>query len=157
MRTKLSTILLILAALMLAACGGGADAPAAAPAPAESAAPAGETLDIVMHDIYFGDTGPTNLVTPISWEVTSGTQVSLNLENMGALQHNWAIVKLGQTVPEPYTGGAENPDLFLFNAGLLNGGESESVTFTAPAPGEYLVICTVAGHYPAMQGKLVVK
>ncbi len=156
MRTKLSTILLILAALMLAACGGGA--PEAAPTAVPMAeAPAGETLEIVMHDIYFGDTGPTNMASPITWEVTSGTQVTLNLVNQGSLQHNWAIVKADQTVPEPYTGGTENPDLLLFNAGVLDGGKTESVTFTAPEPGEYRVICTVAGHYPMMQGTLIVK
>lgn len=156
MRIRLTFFILLLAALTLAACGGGTEAPAPAPAP-ESAPPAGETLNIAMYDMYFGETGPTNLASPISWEVTSGTEVTLNLENKGALQHNWAIVKPGVEVPNPYTGGPDNPDLLLFNAGVLDGGMSETVTFTAPEPGEYLVICTVAGHYPVMQGTLIVK
>ena len=157
MKTKLPVLILIISALILAACGGGSTpdpAPTAVPMPN---IPDAETLEIFMNDIYFGESGPTNLASPIAWEVTSGAEVTLNLENQGALQHNWALVKTGQTVPEPYVGGAENPDLLLFNAGVLDGGKSETVTFTAPEAGEYLVICTVAGHYPAMQGMLTVK
>lgn len=45
----------------------------------------------------------------------------------------------------------------LFKAGVIESGEKGETIFTAPAPGIYTAICTVAGHFPAMQGKLVVE
>ncbi len=65
-------------------------------------------------------------------------------------------MKPGAEVPNPFI-ETEHADRLLFDAGVVDGGGKETVTFTAPEPGEYLVICTVSGHYPIMQGKLVVK
>jgi uncharacterized cupredoxin-like copper-binding protein len=138
---------LVLIALLLAACGGGESTPA--PAPTEPAAGSAQaelaaTLDILMKDIYFGDNSD-NLGNPPVWTVAAGSEVSLNLVNKGGLEHNWAVVKPGSELPKVIT------------AGNLLGGKSLTEPFTAPAAGEYLVICTVAGHYPAMQGKLIVQ
>jgi uncharacterized cupredoxin-like copper-binding protein len=88
--------------------------------------------------------------------VTNGATVTVNLDNQGALQHNWAIVKIGEEVPVPFDVQQHSAKL-LYSTGVVEGGTTATVTFIAPDPGEYLVICTVAGHYPVMQGKLVVK
>ena len=40
---------------------------------------------------------------------------------------------------------------------LLGGGESDEITFTAPAAGEYPFICTFPGHFAIMQGVMTVK
>jgi uncharacterized cupredoxin-like copper-binding protein len=88
--------------------------------------------------------------------VTSGATVTVNLDNQGALQHNWAIVKRGEQVPLPFD-ASQHGDKLLYSTEVLEGGSTASTTFVAPEPGEYLVICTVAGHYPSMQAKLVVK
>jgi hypothetical protein len=72
------------------------------------------------------------------------------------LQHNWAIVTPGEEVPEPFV-PEENMDIVQFDTGLTEPQQTSSSTFTAPEPGEYTVICTVAGHYPFMQGRLIVE
>ena len=135
-------ILLVLAALFLAACGGSDEAATA-------------TIEVVQNDIYFGDS-PDNQENPPTWTVPAGAEVTVNLSNNGALQHNWAVVEQGAEVPTPVDPEAAD-DILLYDTGLLDPGTTATETFTAPAePGEYLVICTVAGHYPAMQGRLIV-
>lgn len=152
-RTGLFVTMLLALGLLLAACGG-SSAPESASPPGDESASASETLNVVMHDIYYGDTND-NQANPPVWTVTGGAQVTVNLDNQGALQHNWAIVKPGVEVPAPFDMEAD-ADLLLYDTGILDGGTQSTATFTAPEPGEYLVICTVAGHYPLMQGKLVV-
>lgn len=145
------SLFLFVLLLLLAACGGDT---AAEPEPVAVEA---ESIAVEMHDIYFGEAN-TNLENPPVWTVSAGAEVSVTLNNLGSLEHNWAVVAMGQEVPVPYTGGAENSDLFYWSADLVPPGESKTYTFTAPTEsGEYLVICTVAGHYPLMQGRLVVE
>ena len=140
-------VIVVIGALVLAACGGSDDT---------SDAPETTTgmINVVMHDIYFGESND-NATNPPVWTVTSGAEVTINLDNQGALQHNWAIVKPGAEVPMPFD-SAQHGDTLLYSTDVLEGGTTASATFTAPEAGEYLVVCTVAGHYPTMQGKLVV-
>ena len=151
-------VVLLLAIGVLAACGGGNDeepaATEAAAAPSAQQAIA-SVLEVAMADLYYGET-PDNLTNPPVWTVKSGEDVQLNMSNNGALQHNWAIVKLGSEVPVPFM-PETNSDILEWDAGLVDPGKQATATFTAPAAGEYQVICTVAGHYPSMQGKLVVQ
>jgi uncharacterized cupredoxin-like copper-binding protein len=114
------------------------------------------TLEVAMHDIYFGEDN-NNLAEPPVWRVPAGAEVAVNLENLGGLDHNWAIVQKDAELPVPFLPD-QNSDLILWAAGVLAAGEKATNTFTAPVElGEYIVICTVAGHYPAMQGRLVVE
>ena len=39
---------------------------------------------------------------------------------------------------------------------LIGGGESDTITFTAPEKGSYTYICTFPGHYGLMKGVLIV-
>ncbi len=122
--------------------------------PTTSVQPAA-ALNVVMNDIYFGETNDNSSNPPI-WTVTSGAAVTVTLENRSlGLQHNWAISKLGEAIPAPFVGG-DQMAVVLLDSGVLDAGQSNTFTFTAPLPGEYTVICTVPGHYPVMQGKLVV-
>jgi uncharacterized cupredoxin-like copper-binding protein len=154
--------LLLIAMLVLAACGGGGDDAPAAEAPASEAPAAGsaqeaiaQVLDVVAGDLYFGET-PDNLANPPVWTVNAGEPFQVNLDNQGGLQHNWAIVNPGTEVPVPFDPAA-NSDVLLWDAGIVEPGQTGSNSFTVNEPGEYTVICTVAGHYPAMQGRLVVE
>ena len=152
---RLTWILGIVALLVVAACGG---SESSAPA-AEPAVPAGESADlrVDMRDIYFGEQA-NNMDNPPVWTVTAGEDVSIELANLGNLDHNWAVVKLGEEVPVPYVGGEEQEALLYYVGDIVPAGSTEIHTFTAPAEiGEYLVICTVPGHYPAMQGRLEVQ
>jgi len=122
--------------------------------PTTSVQPAA-ALNVVMNDIYFGETNDNSSNPPI-WTVTSGAAVTVTLENRSlGLQHNWAISKLGEAIPAPFVGG-DQMAVVLLDSVVLDAGQSNTFTFTAPLPGEYTVICTVPGHYPVMQGKLVV-
>jgi uncharacterized cupredoxin-like copper-binding protein len=146
-RTNLSAlILLLLAAIFLVACGG-SETPAAEE-------PAAVTIQVVQNDIYFGET-PDNQENPPTWTVPAGAEVTVELTNNGTLQHNWAIIEAGAEIPEPFdieTSG----DIVLYDTGHIEPGSTTTATFTAPEAGEYVVICTVAGHYPLMQGRLTV-
>jgi uncharacterized cupredoxin-like copper-binding protein len=151
--------MLLIAMLVLAACGGGRDEAPAEEAPAAAEPSAQEliatTLEVAMGDLYYGET-PDNIANPPVWTVNAGEQVGLTLINNGGLEHDWAIVKPGAEVPVPFDPEA-NADILLWDAGIVAAGETGEKVFTAPEAGEYTVICTVAGHYPSMQGRLVVQ
>ena len=147
---KFSLILAILVMLALTACGGGDDNTDTA-----SSGGTQSSISVIMNDIYFGDSND-NVDNPPSWSVNSGDSVNVQAENQGVLEHNWAIVKADSTLPDTIADPAAVTDMILFDLGEIAGGDSGNNTFTAPAAGEYSVICTVAGHYPVMQGKLVV-
>ncbi len=157
---RLFLVATILSMLMLAACGGSAT-PTPTPPPTPTTAPTAQqviaaTLDVIMHDIYFGDDS-NNIANPPVWRVLAGAEVTVNLDNQGGLEHNWAVVKKGVELPIPFMPD-QNKDLLYWEAGVLQAGQKDSETFTAPSElGEYIVICTVAGHYPAMQGRLIVE
>ena len=40
---------------------------------------------------------------------------------------------------------------------LLGPGESETISFTAPEPGDYQFVCSFPGHFAMMRGIMVVK
>ncbi|MFZ4660498.1 MAG: plastocyanin/azurin family copper-binding protein [Caldilineaceae bacterium] len=171
------TLMLGAVLFVTAACGGAAETPTPAPtntsvpiatlAPTATVAPtpvaptptvatpAAVAFTVAMNDLYFGDTND-NMNNPPVWSVTSDAEVTVTVANRsGGLQHNWAISKLDAVIPQPFVGG-EGLDIVLLDSGVVDAGQSTTITFTAPAVGEYLVICTVPGHYPVMQGKLVV-
>lgn len=112
-------------------------------------------IDVMIHDSYYGESD-TNLTNPPVWNVPANADVILNLENQGNLKHNWAIVKKDAKIPVPYQ-EAQVGDILLYGIGMVYKDSKTTVTFSAPESGEYTVICTVSGHYPTMQGRLVVK
>ena len=82
------------------------------------------------------------------------------------LQHNWVLTAKGRGDDVGQAGikaGADkgwvpdSPDV-LAHTKLLNPGESETITFTAPKEkGDYPYVCTFPGHYTTMKGTLEVK
>ena len=157
MKRSLSIVsALAILVLLLAACGGEASEPtpiAAASAP--SAQEVLSTINVEMHDIYYG-TENNNVEKPPVWNVGAGQQVNMNLANKGALEHSWAVLKKGAEMPMPYTDA--DADKLFYTSGHLKPSEQKAASFTAPTDaGEYIVFCTVPGHYPVMQGRLVVQ
>ena len=145
---KFVSLAVLMLSLLLVACGGGETVE-------EAPASSGASIDVVMNDIYYGDS-PTNAEEPPVWTVPAGAQVSVNMDNNGGLEHNWAIVRADATVPEFYD-DAENRDIILTDTGIVDPNSTFSAAIVAPEEaGEYTIICTVAGHYPSMQGRLVV-
>ena len=114
------------------------------------------SIDVIINDTFYGEED-ANLINPPSWRVSAGADVLIKFENRGTLTHNWAIVKQGAQIPVPFEEG-QSSETLLYHPGMVYGENQSTATFTAPLePGEYQVICTVVGHYPTMQGILVVE
>jgi plastocyanin len=111
-------------------------------------------INVDMYDNFYGEAN-NNLNNPPVWTVQTGADVVATLANHGRRNHNWAIIKSGVTVPIPYDEG-QGGGIILHGMGMVYGNSQTTMTFSAPAAGEYLVICTVSGHYPEMQGRLLV-
>lgn len=108
-------------------------------------------------------------------EVTAGEKVTLTFKHIGQLQkvamgHNVVILKAGTPIP-PFATKAmtatttdyvpadeESKKLIVAHTKVIGGGESDTITFTAPTePGDYPYLCTFPGHFALMQGVLKVK
>lgn len=72
----------------------------------------------------------------------TGSEVTVTLDNTGILEHSWTLV--GQGV-DPLT-ATEADVLGSAGSGVVPGGGNSTFTFTAPAPGAYIYVCTVPGH-----------
>jgi plastocyanin len=130
MRTLLTALALIPAALGLAACGsddkGGGGGPAVT-------FKKGQPVHVKGQEYKFD---PGNIV------IEGGGPTTVEFENSGSLAHNLEIQKNSAKV-------ASSP--------TFQGGETKS--FTADLqPGEYTILCTVGDHAQlGMKGKLTVK
>jgi len=108
--------------------------------------------------------------------VPAGEEITLTLEHTGqlpvnAMGHNVVILKRGEDVRAfgqrvPQAGGSLDNDHLpesmrdrvLAFTDMIGGGETTTVTFTAPEePGENGFLCTFPAHYTTMSGVMVVK
>lgn len=158
----------ILALALIAACGKKEEkTPEAAPqeAPAASApaaAPAGPIQVTGNDQMQFS----TN-----AFEVTSGSEVTLIMTNVGTLPvesmgHNLVILNPGTVVADFGTKAiaaketgyipADSAAVFAHTR-ILGPGQSDTLKFTAPAAGAYPYLCSFPGHFAVMQGVMTVK
>lgn len=92
---------------------------------------------------------------PDLWSIVANGETAFDMVNIGAVEHNWVLIALGSEVEnaadiEALTGGD-----VLWEQDILQGGESATDSFTAPAAGTYQVICSVPGHFDlGMKGTL---
>jgi azurin len=153
----LALVVLTAIAVALTACGGGSSG-------GGSAGGAGSGPIV----IEIASKGEELVFDKTELRVSAGQVVTLRFKNTSAVQqHNWILIKGGDAEAAAIAnagltaGPAANylpadKSNIIAASPLANGNETVEVTFTAPAPGTYLYICTVPGHYPLMQGKLVV-
>ncbi len=96
---------------------------------------------------------------------TNQASIKLTFVNASKInQHNWVLVKAGTkdaVASAGATAGAENAwipagdDRILAHSGLLDPGETEVVSFSAPFVGTYQFVCTFPGHAATMFGDFV--
>jgi azurin len=114
---------------------------------------------------------PEEMLFDVKWfAVEAGKPVQIVLYNPDAMPHNLLVIKPGGlqevgtkagTMPVPADPSAKPyvPDtpLVLQATRLLNWGETDRLSFTAPAAaGEYPFACTFPGHWARMYGVMLV-
>jgi uncharacterized cupredoxin-like copper-binding protein len=131
-RTNIFGIIVLLAVSLLAAC---------------STSPKSIDQSVTMSEFDFD---------PAQISVPAGSQVNLTLVNDGTLAHEFVIIKKDLQITAPFEEDQDEDKIYWENE--VEAGESETETFTAPEePGEYQVICGIAGHLEqGMQGTLTV-
>lgn len=156
----------------LAACGGGApasapaDASASAPSASGGAAPAGSGGDVTLEIASAGDDSKFDKE---ALEAKAGSKITVKFTNNAKpetnKQFNWVLVKKGMQLKVVNDGLTEgeasgyvkpgDPNVIIATK-LLKPGESETVTFDAPEPGQYPYVCTFPGFYTRMRGVLTI-
>lgn len=144
---RLTIGLLAIAAMAFVACGGdddGGSSSTAAPAPTQAAAtqaPAAAASSV-------GVTLTEWALDPADSSVAAG-EVTFAVTNDGAVPHEFAVIRTdSDPTALPVAAGAvdESGLDVVGRTGLIEGGASESVTFTLSA-GSYVLICNVPAHY----------
>jgi uncharacterized cupredoxin-like copper-binding protein len=141
MKIRVLLPILFLCALVVAACGRGAHR--------------GNRIDVETHDLWYGQRND-NINNPPKWRVRSGEPVVVRLRNEGAVPHDFTILRAGVDVPAPFR-VEENEELILYSTDEVGRGETGEFTVPELKPGEYMVICSVLGHFPMMQARLEVE
>jgi len=108
----------------------------------------GVTLNVTATDTGYDST---------TYTVPAGEEVTLNLTNNGGVDHEFAILKLGEQVTIPFSEDDESRIYWELDG--VPAGETKSDTFTAPTePGEYAIVCGIPGHIErGMTATLIVK
>ncbi|NIP28213.1 MAG: multicopper oxidase domain-containing protein [Phycisphaerae bacterium] len=132
---KFTVLVVVLAAmaLLLAACGGGDEESG----PVALSFEGSDTFQFI----------------PASASVSAGDEVEVTFTNTGALEHSWVLVAGDADAATVTDADAINNA----TTGTVAGGETGTVTFTAPDAGTYQFVCTIPGHAAAgMVGTLTV-
>ena len=155
---KFSLLMLLLPGLLLTGCGGGGGDGAAAP-------------DSNMVKVTINSDDQMKFDTELI-EVPAGATVELTLNHVGELPvdvmgHNVVLLKQGIDLHEFALAAARAKETeyipvnrkeeVIVHTRMLGGGESDTITFEAPAPGSYKFICSFPAHYMKMQGDFVVR
>lgn len=105
------------------------------------------------------------------FSVKAGEEVTLTLRHTGKIDkkimgHNFVLLKQGTSIPEfaakaAAAGSSKDwipaGDEVITHTKMIGGGETTTVTFSAPAVGTYDFICSFPGHSGLMKGKFTVK
>ena len=112
--------------------------PAASPPPAGTPATTPDTTPAGTVAVVIGtDEGTQNQFVPDQADVPTGAEVSLTFENMATVPHNLTF----------------GPPINEATSVVVQPGDSETLEFTAPDPGDYEWLCTL---HPGMAGTLTV-
>jgi nitrite reductase (NO-forming) len=125
-RSIICVFIIVLASLFVVACGGDGDSSETETEPV--------TLSFDAEEPF--------AYNPSSASVPAGVRVTINFNNVGALEHTWG---LADSDVDPATATEEDliPGTY---SGAVPQGESTAFSFPALAPGAYQIICTIPGH-----------
>jgi uncharacterized cupredoxin-like copper-binding protein len=132
--------------LALAACNGDVDDAGEAQGNGQAnGVGAGDTeLSVVATEFQFD---------PDQWTLPAGEEVTLELVNEGAIEHEWVIIEQGTEIAST----AEFEEDMVVWEIEADAGETETDSFTSPEAGTYQVVCAIDGHLDAgMEGSLEV-
>ena len=140
--------------------------PAAEEPQTREVAPTGDTVQIEINSNDQMQFDKTEL------RVNAGDVVVFTLNHTGKLPlesmgHNWVLLMRGADMgafarqamkakDNDYIPADREGDV-IAHTKMLGGGESDTITFQAPAPGTYEFLCSFPGHYMAMNGKFIVE
>ena len=168
--SKSRAFALIAGAGIMAACS--SPAPTATTAPVRTPTAAATTA--VQTPASTGAAGNTLTIATVGDQIqfdktsltASAGSVTVTLQNKAgpSIQHNWVLVKSGTVEQVANAGTAAGPGKgwipddpnVIAHTKLVDGGKSDSVTFTAAA-GTYDFLCSFPGHYGTMKGTFTVK
>ena len=100
-----------------------------------------------------------------------GTKVVIELKHTGTfpkatMGHNLVVLRAG-TDPQAWANVAMmqkdteyipvGDEAVIAHTKLIGGGESDTISFEVPGPGEYPFVCSFPGHASMMKGVLIVK
>ena len=128
---KILLVWLVGISLILAGCGSKASAPTT-------------QIDVTLTDFQY---------SPNAFSVPAGQEIKLNATNSGGVVHSFVIMQKGKDAGTEFN-EEDKPNVY-WEVEIQPGGSAET-SFIAPSdPGEYQVVCHVAGHLQAgMVGKL---
>lgn len=116
-----------------------------------SSAPATE-IDVTLDEFK---------MSPTSWTVAAGEQITINITNDGTVDHEWVILKNGVTIASEADLPETEEELladFVYWEEEVESGDTATFTFTAPAAGTYQIVCAIEDHFNGgMEGELVSK
>ena len=171
------------ALLLLVACGGAsgsaqptATSPASKPTQPAAASPVSESAQSAEGGPVLLEIGTATGATEFKYdketlEAPAGSKIKLKFSNNtnsnDEVGHNWVLVKPGQEDSVLANGIAAGDDKDWLNTDdpgiiahtrLIEGDQSNSITFDAPPPGSYMYVCTFPEHYAGgMKGTLTIK
>lgn len=101
--------------------------------------------------------------------VYEGQTIQLTLNHNGtmpatAMGHNFvlkdnviSLFDFGEKAMRSVNTGYLPEENVIVGSKVIGGGESTTIEFKTPAKGSYDYLCTFTGHYPVMNGRLIVK
>lgn len=99
-------------------------------------------------------------ITPDSYTIPAGEQITIEIDNVGSVDHEWVLLQSGVTISSEADLPETEEELladFVYWEEEVAPGDTQTFTFTAPAAGEYQVVCAIEGHFDAgMKANLTV-